>query len=120
MTFVMHVDSKNGEKESEIAAQHAKFVRVFAGFGVENALLVYLVHSHLAGGMYDLVVGHDDAHMHYGAFVVVEKGQIAGQTFFNKTKCFAQQRLIAGVAWQSLAHELEYHLHPKGLRPPHR
>ena len=51
---------------------------------VENSRMVYAVYPDLAIGMYHIIVLHDNPYVVYKPVIIVEKGQIARFTFFNK------------------------------------
>ena len=57
----------------------------FAGIGVDDTLRVYVVNSYVAGGMNDLVIVEEDAHVGDLSFIIIKKSKIAANCFLQKT-----------------------------------
>ena len=73
-------------------------MRVLVALLVEDACLVEKVDADFAGGVDDLLVAHNDAHMGDVAVFVAEKSQVARACFLQKIDQLATFHLLRGVA----------------------
>lgn len=100
--FILHSDHLSRPLVCRRIGQQAFYDPQLMGvsllFPVENAEMVQLVDPDLAGSVYDMTFGQNDADVADIAFPIVEKGQIAGLALFHKMDRPALRDLLAGVA----------------------
>ena len=73
-------------------------MRVHPGLLIKYASLVEVVDADLAGGVDDLFVTDEDAHMGNASLVVAEEGEVAGLRLLEEIHHLAALGLLRGVA----------------------
>lgn len=73
-------------------------MRVHPGLLIKYACLVEVVDADLAGGVDDLFVTDEDAHMGDASLVVAEEGEVAGLRLLEEIHHLAALGLLRGIA----------------------
>src|SRR5699024_4751027 len=81
-----------------------------AGVSIENTGVVNAVDTHFSMGVNDMIVFHDDAHMGDFSFGIIEKRQVSGIAFFDKTERFPLLGLLGSIAGKPMPGHFIDHL----------
>ena len=85
-------------------------MRIFSRVTVEDASIVQLVDTHLAGGMDNLARSANHAYMHNATFFVLKECQVADLTLRSEIQRLAQLHLLRGITRNQHPYTLVYQL----------
>lgn len=98
----------------QYALDDAQLMGVFAEVGAENAVGVQSVDLHVAGGVQNLVVAANNAHVDDVALLVLEESEVSNTGFVHKINGIAVFHLIGCIAGQAYADAVVHILHKSG------